>query len=170
MGLAPPQGTGGGGGVSADQSFDSLTLDISNADVTLSRYAAGVLKVDAAITLDNGTLQTALLLGTSDGILRVRDPNLVGFGMLYLEGPYGAPELYLSASLGVRQQINGLYGFCVGGAATGTLASSIYSGTGSPEGVKAAAIGSLWLRQDGGTSTSVYVKESGTGNTGWVAK
>ena len=46
----------------------------------------------------------------------------------------------------------------------------IYTGTGTPESVVTAWIGSLFLRTDGGASTSVYVKESGTGNTGWVAK
>lgn len=46
----------------------------------------------------------------------------------------------------------------------------IYTGSGSPEGVVTAAIGSLFLRSDGGAGTSHYVKESGSGNTGWVAK
>jgi hypothetical protein len=44
------------------------------------------------------------------------------------------------------------------------------SGSGSPEGVKTAPIGSLYTRTDGGAGTTLYVKESGTGNTGWVAK
>ena len=44
------------------------------------------------------------------------------------------------------------------------------SGTGTPEGVVTAAIGSTFHRADGGSGTSFYVKESGTGNTGWVAK
>ena len=44
------------------------------------------------------------------------------------------------------------------------------SGTGSPEGVVTASVGSLYSRTDGGTNTSLYVKESGTGNTGWAAK
>jgi hypothetical protein len=43
-------------------------------------------------------------------------------------------------------------------------------GTGSPEGVITAGVGSIYLRADGGANTSIYVKESGTGNTGWVAK
>lgn len=46
----------------------------------------------------------------------------------------------------------------------------IYSGFGSPLNVIAAGIGSIYLRKDGGASTSVYVKESGTDGTGWVAK
>ena len=44
------------------------------------------------------------------------------------------------------------------------------TGTGSPEGVVTARIGSFYSRADGGAATSFYVKESGTGNTGWVAK
>ena len=46
----------------------------------------------------------------------------------------------------------------------------ITGGAGSPEGVISAAVGSLYLRTDGGAGTSLYVKESGTGNTGWAAK
>jgi hypothetical protein len=44
------------------------------------------------------------------------------------------------------------------------------SGSGSPEGVRTAPVGSLYTRTDGGSNTTLYVKESGTGNTGWVAK
>lgn len=44
------------------------------------------------------------------------------------------------------------------------------SGAGTPEAAIAAAIGSTWRRTDGGAATSFYVKESGTGNTGWVGK
>lgn len=43
-------------------------------------------------------------------------------------------------------------------------------GTGSPEAVITAPIGSFYNRTDGGAATSLYVKESGAGNTGWVAK
>jgi len=44
------------------------------------------------------------------------------------------------------------------------------SGTGSPETVVTAPVGSLYSRTDGGAATSLYVKETGTGATGWVAK
>jgi hypothetical protein len=42
-------------------------------------------------------------------------------------------------------------------------------GTGSPESAVTAPVGSLYRRTDGGASTSLYIKESGTGNTGWRA-
>jgi hypothetical protein len=48
--------------------------------------------------------------------------------------------------------------------------SGIYTGTGTPESSQTADVGSIFLRRDGGASTTLYVKESGTGNTGWVAK
>ena len=48
--------------------------------------------------------------------------------------------------------------------------SAMYSGAGSPEGVQTANVGSLYLRNNGGAGTCLYIKESGTGNTGWVAK
>lgn len=44
------------------------------------------------------------------------------------------------------------------------------AGSGTPEGAVAAPVGSTFRRTDGGAGTSFYVKESGTGNTGWVAK
>jgi hypothetical protein len=43
-------------------------------------------------------------------------------------------------------------------------------GSGSPEGVIAAPVGAVYRRTNGGASTTLYVKESGSGNTGWVAK
>lgn len=46
----------------------------------------------------------------------------------------------------------------------------IHTGTGTPEGVVTAPVGDLYRRKDGGAGTSLYVKESGTGKTGWVAK
>ena len=44
------------------------------------------------------------------------------------------------------------------------------SGAGSPEGVLTAVVGSMYTRTDGGAGTTLYIKESGTGSTGWVAK
>jgi hypothetical protein len=42
--------------------------------------------------------------------------------------------------------------------------------TGTPEAKITAPIGSIARRTDGGAATSFYIKESGTGNTGWVGK
>ncbi|CAB4161688.1 Pectate lyase superfamily protein [uncultured Caudovirales phage] len=52
------------------------------------------------------------------------------------------------------------------GAGTATWTS----GAGTPEASVTATVGSMYTRTDGGAGTTLYVKESGTGNTGWVAK
>ncbi|MBE0538099.1 MAG: hypothetical protein IH620_00180 [Ignavibacterium sp.] len=46
----------------------------------------------------------------------------------------------------------------------------IITGTGSPEGVVASPVGSLYLRSDGTAGNCLYIKESGSFGTGWVAK
>lgn len=62
---------------------------------------------------------------------------------------------------------------------SGAYAATIYpgagtvkwtSGSGTPEGAVTAAVGSMYTRTDGGAGTTLYVKESGAGNTGWVSK
>jgi hypothetical protein len=50
------------------------------------------------------------------------------------------------------------------------LSKYLIVGKGSPEGKVTAAHPALYLRLDGGASTSLYVKESGSSSTGWVAK
>lgn len=50
------------------------------------------------------------------------------------------------------------------------VARNFKSGTGSPEGSVVGVIGDLYTRTDGGAGTTLYCKESGTGDTGWVAK
>jgi hypothetical protein len=70
-------------------------------------------------------------------------------------GTSGALEFELPAATPVR--------FGSGGPVVRT-------GAGSPEAAISAPVGSLYLRTDGGAGTTLYVKESGTGNTGWVAK
>ena len=51
------------------------------------------------------------------------------------------------------------------------LNQRIFSGYATPEGAVVADIGSIYLRKDGGATTSIYVKEAGIGTaTNWVAK
>lgn len=57
------------------------------------------------------------------------------------------------------------------GASGGTQVRYIKWGSGSPEGVVTANIGSLYLRTDGSTSTTLYIKTAGNGlSTGWTSK
>jgi hypothetical protein len=66
----------------------------------------------------------------------------------------------------IRLDRNALDSINLGGNA-GPLISA---GHGDPDGVVTSVVGGLYLRLDGGTNSTLYVKESGTGNIGWVAK
>ena len=46
----------------------------------------------------------------------------------------------------------------------------ISTGPGNPEGVISAQPGCIFIRTDGGAGATLYIKETGSGNTGWVAK
>lgn len=48
-------------------------------------------------------------------------------------------------------------------------ATQVRTGTGTPEAAITAPVGSVFLRTDGSTGTTFYVKETGSGNTGWTA-
>lgn len=67
----------------------------------------------------------------------------------------------------VQHTDDGAHGTITLGSLTGP---KVVTGTGSPEGVVTAPMGSLYLRTDGGASTTLYVKTSGTAATGWTAK
>lgn len=49
------------------------------------------------------------------------------------------------------------------------VGTRILRGAGSPEGAVTADVGVIYERSDGGSGTSVYIKQSGSGNTGWTA-
>jgi hypothetical protein len=65
-------------------------------------------------------------------------------------------------------EIRAIGGITIGPSASGN--PMYLAGNGSPEGILSAPVGSRYARKDGGAGTSFYVKETGTGNTGWVAK
>lgn len=47
-------------------------------------------------------------------------------------------------------------------------ASTMLSGTGSPEGVITANPKTLYMDESGTAGSILYVKKTGTGNTGWI--
>lgn len=97
---------------------------------------------DYGVRAEGGTFNGQFLHGTNNWDASVGDLEQVG--------------------VAIRPNI----GFNVGTA--GTVGPQCRYGTGSPEGVISARIGSLYLRTDGGQATTLYYKESGSGTTGWV--
>lgn len=74
-------------------------------------------------------------------------------------------------AVGLADEFGNLYAPPILGLGLDSKSAPVWHrGTGSPENVVAATVGSLYSRLDGGAGTTLYVKESGTGNTGWVAK
>jgi hypothetical protein len=63
----------------------------------------------------------------------------------------------------------GIGGFLIFQPTAASLAG-IGAGSGTPEGVVTAPPGFLYLNTAGGAATTLYVKQSGVGNTGWVGK
>ena len=77
---------------------------------------------------------------------------------------FGSTALVTNTRLRDNNFVDGIVG-------TGTGTDyGVLEGTGTPEGAVSATIGTMYRRKDGGAGTTLYVKESGTGNTGWVAK
>lgn len=110
---------------------------------------------------------------------------------LAMPGVLTALSVFKSGNLGIGSTTDGGEKLQVTGAARITGAFAAYdnitlataakgviyqagpkdlAGSGTPEGAVTAPIGSTYRRSDGGAGTSFYVKESGTGNTGWVGK
>lgn len=120
--------------------FDGTTGLIQGSPVTVSDTGS----IDGVADINaSGTLDV-------DGIATLSDDVFVG-GDLDVTGAAVIDGSVSAASLTVA----GL---------------SITASSGSPEGAVTAPVGSLYLRTDGGAGTCLYVKESGSGSSGWVAK
>jgi len=87
---------------------------------------------------------------------------------MFTDNIVSTPLLKITTPLAKVFHDNTLFGDGTQGKPLKVLPSAfnIYSGVGSPQSVVTAPIGSLYLRTDGGTNTTLYIKESGTGNTG----
>jgi hypothetical protein len=105
--------------------------------------------------------------------LLFQNPDLDNVEHLFKFAAQGGIEWALQPGLGAALRVGTTNLPLVSVAARrvdiGGFGAFIESGTGSPEGVLTAPVGSLWLRSNGGAGSTLYVKESGAGNTGWRA-
>lgn len=167
-------GTGGAMVFQTNGTTTALTLDASqNATFAGDVTIASGLEFRVASRLRIGA--------PSDGVLLLRNSGASDFARLQFGGTSNSfPALKRSGTeLQVRladdsayAPITALTAYLANGAVYLNTAATlgVRSGTNSPEGVVPAVVGALYLRTDGGAGTTLYVKESGTGNTGWVAK
>jgi polygalacturonase len=123
------------------------------------------------LRIENVEINSPGLVGTANGvILRVGSGHSIDG--LYVHNASSCIRIESGATLshcGIIQKNAATTNFfsLAGGV---SAPACLISGSGSPESVHAAGIGSVYQRTDGGSSTSLYVKEAtSTGSTGWVA-
>ena len=133
-----------------------------------------------------GWTSAAQMYSATDGVIRLSNNASTDFTRLQFGGTTSSfPAIQRSgAGLQVRLADGSNYadilaanvtatnimvagGYCYTSISTSVSQSA---GAGSPEGVVTRGVGATWCRTDGGAGTTFYVKESGTGNTGWVGK
>lgn len=131
-------------------------VELTRGTVKVTHTGTGTDAAAACISLDiagNGTASQGIFIdatgtsGTTGDLMDLRNGGNQLFKLRSASGTISRPELQLG---------NG-----------GPIWTFVPSGT--PEGVVAGPPGSLCTVLTGGVGTTLYVKRSGTGNTGWFA-
>jgi hypothetical protein len=160
-----------------------VTEQVSVANLTAGRSVAVGAVTSQVRTFSLGGSQIIERFGASPHLaLRGGTDSTVGYeyrvNVTQTEMSIGTGVIGASQTVGWKYLPNFDYEISSGNLVIGTSGKGISlpggitwtSGSGSPEGVVTAPVGSLFSRSDGGAGTSLYVKQSGTGNTGWVGK
>lgn len=143
-------------------------------------FAANINLGGGSITSNNNNLQAGFftvvasggfqwsvrgqLTTPSDGNFLFQNWSGSGMGSILGGGTTSSFPALTRSGAGWLAQLADLTGY--------TTVQSLYfrSGTGSPEGSVTAPVGTEYVRTDGTAGTLKYLKETGSGNTGWVAK
>ena len=140
----------------------ALTGSITDPSVVLIQYSASVPLTGGGVFIwdtssvgdDGGTRFNAGGLGTSGA----------GWQRVY-SGPLD-PRWFGAALDGVTDDSTAL-GQCRDAAVT-LVTTMFVTGNGTPESAVVGTVGSIYQRINGGALTALYVKGTGTGNTGWL--
>jgi len=140
------------------EQLQELYTYVDGINATLSGSIAGVAFSAASISVqtdtvpglsdESNTVQAALIEIATDV-----DSFLTGTSYLPLSGGL------MTGPIGI-------------GGVDATLSSSvqIVKGTGTPESVVTAPVGSMYVDTDGGVGSTLYIKETGAGSSGWASK
>lgn len=173
--------------VVADQIFVAGN-QISHVDASLAEDATGVVIEDLpGVSVGDIAIEGRRLYEVDDAGGKLRSYRVGGFYCAFIAtGAFEADDV-------ATETIRARHGYfagdlvasgvmIVGGnseedSGAGRFAAYIklgplymFFGSASPEGAVSAPAGSLFLNVSGGAGTSFYVKESGSGNTGWQGK
>ena len=139
-----------------------------NVDMLGNAYASNSLTsgayVEAGSTAFVSWTGRSRIYSPANGDFRLSNAAGTGFGKLQFGGSTSSFPAVKRNAATLEIKLADDSGF----AAVQTLYDRF--GAGSPEGIVTAPVSAVYHRTDGGAGTSLYVKESGTGNTGWVAK
>ena len=150
----------------------------TNNDSTFIGWNAGVAATGSSCTLigsgasaGSGNSNTVVGVNSATGLTTGASNVILGSGCATTLAN-GSSNTVIGANATIPATGNNSQLHIVAGTTQLSIASGVIwkSGAGSPEAAVTAPVGSMYTRTDGGASTTLYVKESGTGNTGWVAK
>lgn len=123
----------------------------------------------------NGALSAAInaVKTTADGSLplaggTMTGPINMGSQAITAAGAIGCASVTATADVGAATAtITGLTQLA--SMRFGAAGPVFITGTGSPEGAETAVTGSLYVDDGGGADSTLWAKETGSGNTGWAA-
>jgi len=148
------------GNISSDLTVSkaSPTLNVSASSGSAIVQASAATAATAAFRWRSGsgtTVKWAWIRDTDDGLYLYRYPSS------------GVINTVIDVSTGkwTFRDVG-----ATAGLELGTSGPRVMSGTGSPEGVVTAPVGSMWTDEAATTGAIKWIKASGTGNTGWVVE
>ena len=161
-------------GINAESGFTGNLLDLQVTGASSFKVTSGGAVTGASAIFTNGVRVDGgnnfyfsgkgFFQAPSIGVFRFSDNTDANFNRIQFGGGTSSyPAIKRNgAGLDIRLADDSGYG----------AVQSLYDrfGSGSPESVVTAPVGAVYHRTDGGAGTSFYVKESGTGNTGWISK
>lgn len=143
------------------------------ADVLLRRLQADVLELQDELRLLRAT--NVQILSSRVGAESIDRFNVDASGKHQWGSGSGAVDLNLYRTSAAKLktdhalEVAGAFTALTTGVVTGALTSdNIKRGSGTPEGAVTGVVGDIYQRTNGSSATSLYVKESGSGNTGWI--
>lgn len=167
-------------GVNAESGFTGLLMDLElNGVPQFSVSSGGSLNIKGGISAPTGAITSgsdivsggyfgvtsrSWLRSVTNGNWTMYNNATTDFGLLQFGGTTSSFPALKRNGTGLDVRLADDSGFAP--------QQDLYRrfGSGSPESVVTAPVGAVYHRTDGGAGTSFYVKESGAGNTGWVAK
>lgn len=152
----------------------------SNYSAILSFVGGGAGDLGSVLATGNTTDGNDIVFtdaggGETDRIVAENNPGGAGFDFNVDGSDAGAGtntdggDINLNPGSGDGTGNDGVVNIAGDLVVTGTITlTNLIQGAGSPEGAVVASVSTIYQRTDGAAGNSVYFKQDGVGNTGWV--